>query len=177
MKYLKLMYKKLSGYILKMRRFFWRTRIKVQAKSYGQRLFVGSPSRVNSQTVFGNYCSTNGITVKGYGKVLIDDYLHTGVELLILTTNHNYKKSTLLPYDLDEEIKDVIIKRAVWIGDKVTIMGGVTIGEGAIIQAGSVVVSSIPDYAIAGGNPAKVFKYRDIEHYERLAAEDKFLRY
>lgn len=36
--------------------------------------------------------------------------------------------------------------------------GGVTIGEGAIIQAGSVVVSDIPKYAIAGGSPAKVFK-------------------
>ena len=52
--------------------------------------------------------------------------------------------------------------------------GGVTIGEGAIIQAGSVVVSDIPKYAIAGGHPAKVFKYRDIDHYERLKAEAKF---
>jgi acetyltransferase-like isoleucine patch superfamily enzyme len=63
----------------------------------------------------------------------------------------------------------------VWLGSRVTILGGVTIGEGAIIQAGAVVVSDIPKYAIAGGNPAKVFKYRDIEHYERLKAENRFL--
>ena len=47
-------------------------------------------------------------------------------------------------------------------------LGGVHIGEGAIIQAGSVVVSDIPPYAIAGGHPAKVFKYRDIDHFEYL---------
>jgi acetyltransferase-like isoleucine patch superfamily enzyme len=53
-------------------------------------------------------------------------------------------------------------------------LGGVSIGEGAIIQAGSVVVKNIPKYAIAGGHPATVFKYRDIDHYERLKAEGKF---
>lgn len=47
-------------------------------------------------------------------------------------------------------------------------------GEGAIIQAGAVVVKDIPPYAIAGGNPAKVFKYRDKEHYETLKAQGKF---
>lgn len=49
-----------------------------------------------------------------------------------------------------------------------TILGGVTIGEGAIIQAGSVVIFDIPSLAIAGGNPAKPFKYRDKKEYENL---------
>jgi len=53
-------------------------------------------------------------------------------------------------------------------------LGDVTIGEGAIIQAGSVVVNDIPKYTIAGGHPAKVFKYRDAAHYERLKEEGKF---
>ena len=48
------------------------------------------------------------------------------------------------------------------------------IGEGAIIQGGSVVHGEIPPCAIAGGNPAKVFKYRDIEHYNKLKNEKKF---
>lgn len=47
------------------------------------------------------------------------------------------------------------------------VLGGVIIREGAIIQAaGSVVVDDIPKCAIAGGHPAKVFKYRDREHYK-----------
>ena len=48
------------------------------------------------------------------------------------------------------------------------------IGEGAIIQGGAVVHGEIPPLAIAGGNPAKVFKYRNKEHYEQLKKENKF---
>lgn len=49
-----------------------------------------------------------------------------------------------------------------------------TIGEGAIIQAGSVVCKDVPAYAIAGGHPAVPFKYRDIEHYKKLKSEGRF---
>ena len=44
----------------------------------------------------------------------------------------------------------------------------------SIIQAGSVVVKDVEKYAIAGGHPAKVFKHRDIDHYEELKQEEKF---
>ena len=60
------------------------------------------------------------------------------------------------------------------IGDGVIILGGVTIGKGVIIQTGAVVVKSIEKFAIAGGNPANVFKYRDIDSYERLKAMDNY---
>ena len=53
----------------------------------------------------------------------------------------------------------IIIKDKAWLGFNVIIMKGVTIGEGAVIGAGSVVTKDIPDYAIACGNPAKVVKY------------------
>lgn len=53
-------------------------------------------------------------------------------------------------------------------------LGGITLGEGCIIQAGSVVTSSIPKFAIAGGAPARVFKMRDVAHYERLKADGCF---
>ena len=62
----------------------------------------------------------------------------------------------------------------VWLGNNVIILGGVTIGEGAIIQAGSVVCMDVPACAIAGGHPAKPFKYRDREHYEQMKREGKF---
>lgn len=55
------------------------------------------------------------------------------------------------------------------------ILGGVTIGEGAVIQAGSVVCRNVPPLAIAGGHPATPFKFRDPEKYDRLKAEGKFL--
>jgi len=53
-------------------------------------------------------------------------------------------------------------------------IGGITIGEGVIIQTGSVVVNDIEDFAIVGGSPAKKFKSRDIEHYIKLKNSKKF---
>lgn len=56
--------------------------------------------------------------------------------------------------------KDVIVENDVWIAANVTLLMGVTIGRGAIIAAGAVVNKSIPPYAIAGGIPAKVIKFK-----------------
>ena len=55
----------------------------------------------------------------------------------------------------------IIIKEKVWIGFNVIILKGVTIGEGAIIAAGSVVTNDVPDFAVVAGNPAKIVKYTD----------------
>ena len=55
---------------------------------------------------------------------------------------------------------DIIIKNDVWIGTNCTILDGITIGNGAIIAAGSIVTKDVPPYAIVGGNPAKIIRYR-----------------
>jgi len=57
------------------------------------------------------------------------------------------------------ENKPIVIKDKVWIGFNSIIMKGVTIGEGAVIAAGSVVTKDVPNYAVMGGNPAKILKY------------------
>lgn len=57
-------------------------------------------------------------------------------------------------------IGPVIIEDHVWIGTRALILPGITIGEGAVIGAGSVVTKSIPPYSIAVGNPARVIKER-----------------
>ena len=62
--------------------------------------------------------------------------------------------------------KDVCIKEECWIGEKVIILPGVTIGEHSIIGAGSIVTKSIPSYSIAVGNPAKIIKKWDFENNE-----------
>ena len=54
----------------------------------------------------------------------------------------------------------ILIGSDVWIGDRATIMSGVTINNGAVVAAGAVVTKDVPPYAIVGGNPAKVIKYR-----------------
>ncbi|MFF7992524.1 CatB-related O-acetyltransferase [Kitasatospora xanthocidica] len=58
---------------------------------------------------------------------------------------------------------DTVIGHDVWLGYRTTVMPGVRIGHGAIVAAGSVVTSDLPDYAVAGGNPAKVIRLRHTE--------------
>jgi virginiamycin A acetyltransferase len=55
---------------------------------------------------------------------------------------------------------DTVVSNDVWFGYRTMVMPGVRIGNGAIIASGSVVVDEIPDYAIAGGNPARVIRRR-----------------
>lgn len=59
-----------------------------------------------------------------------------------------------------DEYKNTIIGNDVWIGDDVTIVGGIVIGDGSIIATGAVVTKDIPPYAIYGGVPAKLIKFR-----------------
>lgn len=80
----------------------------------------------------------------------------------------------MIPYDETMLLKTIRIGDCVWLGNRVTIVGNVTIGDGAIIAAGSVVVKDVPKYAIVGGNPAKVIKYRDINHFNNLYVNKKF---
>ena len=71
-------------------------------------------------------------------------------------------------------MKTVIIKDNVWFGNNVIVTGNITIGEGAIIAVGAVVTKNVPDFAIVGGNPARIIKYRDKDHYLSLKAQNKF---
>jgi acetyltransferase-like isoleucine patch superfamily enzyme len=61
---------------------------------------------------------------------------------------------------LPENDLDVVIEDDVWIGTRAIILHGVTIGRGAIIGAGAVVTKNVPPYAIVGGVPAKIIKFR-----------------
>ena len=63
------------------------------------------------------------------------------------------------------------ICKGAWIGAGSTILPGVTIGKHAIVGAASVVTKSVPDYAVAVGNPAKVIKYLDKERFEEKSQD------
>lgn len=153
---------------------YYNFKIKRVASHVGHSLKVNSKSLVNKNTTLGNNVNFNGLKILGPGKVTIGDNFHSGRGCIFITQFHNYNEGVTIPYDNTYLIRDIIIQDNVWLGLNVIILGGVTIGEGAIIQAGSVVVNDIPKYGIAGGHPAKVFKFRDKHHYENLKNQKKF---
>ena len=128
---------------------------------------------MTGNTYLGDHVSFNGMAMSGAGRITIGRFFHSGPGCQIITSIHNYE-GTKIPYDNTFIDKDVTIGDCVWLGNNVIILGGVTIGEGAIIQAGSVVCKDIPPYAIAGGHLAIPFKTRNIEHYNQLKKECKF---
>ncbi len=154
---------------------YWTWRAKMACGSYDNPLIANFRCDFTKKTMIGKDCHFNGFEVAGTGKVTIGDNFHCGKNCKIINSFHNYEGTTL-PYDRTFVIKDVHIGNNVWLGDNVIILGGANIGEGAIIQAGSVVVKDIPKCAIAGGHPATPFKYRNEAHYNKLKAEKKFFK-
>jgi acetyltransferase-like isoleucine patch superfamily enzyme len=164
----------LHKFYKRLRQALLSARVRGQAKKCGQRLKVNGWSSVSRKTELGDNVNFNGLVVSGNGPVRIGDNFHSGAECLLISFNHNYDAGAAIPYDAIEVEKAIVIEANVWLGSRVIVLGGVTIGEGAIIQAGSCVVHDIPRCAIAGGHPARVFSQRDVEHYERLKAQGKF---
>ena len=111
--------------------------------------------------------------ILGKWKVTIGNYFHSGTGCQIITYFYNYEENAI-PYDDTFIDKEVEIGDFVWIGNNVIILGGVKIGEGAIIQAGSVVCNDIPDLAIAGGHPAVAFKFRDKKHFYSIKEKGRY---
>lgn len=156
--------------ILKLRCYY----VLRQVGSHENEIYVGGATRLSKKTKLGKNPNFNGLVVNGVGEVEFGDNFHSGTGCLIITSNHNYNFGKKIPYDDTHIAKKVTIGDNVWFGDRVIILGGVTIGEGAIIQAGAVVIKDVPPFAIAGGNPAQVFGQRNIEHYNDLKSKGLF---
>lgn len=85
-----------------------------------------------------------------------------------LNPNHSQSGSTFATEQMFEELKfavpekklDVEIGNDVWIGERAMLIGGVHIADGAVVLAGAVVTKDVPPYAIVGGVPAKIIRYR-----------------
>jgi chloramphenicol O-acetyltransferase type B len=164
-------------FILKMINFkrIYTYKVYKEAKYVGKNLLInGKVNGFGLNTSIGDFSSFNGCEIFGKGSVTFGNYFHSGNGLTIFTSNHNYNSEKAIPYDETKITKDVIIEDFVWIGQNVIILPGVTIGEGAIVGAGSVVSKNVPNYAIVAGNPAKVIKMRDIETFKRIKFEGNF---
>ena len=101
------------------------------------------------------------------------DYAHDFINIL----NDDFESCMREAYIENSRKPLPVIGNDVWIGYGATILNGVTRGDGAIVAAGSVVVKDVPPYAIVGGNPAKIIKYRFTDNEISLLEELKWWEY
>lgn len=143
--------------------------VQVGKGTYGN-LYVVTRDYQKVKLSIGNYCSIGG-----------------GVKFL-LSGNHQYDIISTYPYELlflnsnEAGIAvakgDIVLGDDVWIGENAIICSGVTIGQGAIVAAGAIVTKNVAPYAIVGGNPAKIIKFRFSENIRKkivqISIEDIF---
>ena len=116
---------------------------------------IGSYTYINSGYIYncqiGKYCSIGHNVSIGPGEHWINRLSTFPINNLVFRNN-----------DLSEfkTVKSAMIGNDVWIGNNAVILQGINIGDGAIIAAGAVVTKDVPPYAVVGGVPARVLKYR-----------------
>lgn len=134
--------------------------IKKYVKSAERGISIGRRCRIHKNTSIG--CNSGvGRSCEINNGVTIGDNVMMGPEVLIYTQNHCTSNSNIpMRTQGMAEIRPDIIEDDVWIGARVCILPGVTIGKGSVIGACAVVSKSIPRYSVAVGNPAKVVKTR-----------------
>lgn len=121
---------------------------------------VGKYSRINSNcklvlTSVGNFTAIGKDSILGFGRHPLN-YISTNS---IFYKKNRMRNDWITPNDFKTNLP-INVGNDVWIGREAKVMDGVTIGDGAVVATGSIVTKDVPPYAIVGGVPAKVIKYR-----------------
>lgn len=131
------------------------------------------------------YCGTdihigkNNLFMCSLAPIEIKDHVMFGPNVTVITGDHRtdlvgrYMTTVRNEEKLPENDQAVVFEGDNWIGANVTILKGVRVGNGAIVASGAVVDKNVPPYAIVGGVPARVIKYRFsdeqiIEHQQKV---------
>jgi len=105
----------------------------------------------------GDNCRINGPTLSVSHEVIIGNNCRIAPHVIIMDSDF---------HDVNDRLAEgkggsIIIKDGAWIATRAMVLKNVTIGEGAIVAAGSVVTKDVPDYCVVGGVPARVIRYLD----------------
>jgi acetyltransferase-like isoleucine patch superfamily enzyme len=94
------------------------------------------------------------------GKIIIGENCLIGPGVVMRTSNHRYSRTDIPIRYQQHDSGDIVLKEDCWIGANAILLSGVQIGKGAIVGAGAVVTKDISDYAVVGGIPARILKWR-----------------
>ena len=159
-----------KGFKAKLTSQLYSLAIRRRAKSCGRNLLVLGPGvNVTGNTTIGDGAGFGKrVKIFGDGPVSIGRRAVLAEDSVVYTQVHDYDHSDVLPFGWGFTYPETSVGDYAWIGIKCIVLPGARIGEGAIVQAGSVVMGVVPPCAIVAGNPAKVIGWRDIEHYNKL---------
>ena len=102
-----------------------------------------------------------GLNCRVMGPLSIGDDVMMGPDVMIFTQNHKNDRLDI-PMRLQTDPKNpVTIGDDVWIAARAIILPGVAVHKGAIVGAGAIVTKDVPEYAVVGGNPARILRYRN----------------
>ena len=151
--------------------------------------FTSWPSKqADAEIVIGDYCLISpGVRISSAKSIRIGDNCMFAANVIISDSDWHGIYNRIRPFRCT---KPVVIENNVWLGERVIVTKGVTIGENSVIGAGSVVTKSIPPNSVAAGNPARIIKninpnrrmltrellFSDPEHYfDNQDQLDKFM--
>lgn len=133
---------------------------KLMLKQCGKKVNIEKGATFSNRVSLGDY-SGIGVNARIGGTCTIGSYVMMGTDVIVITHNHAFDRTDIpMMHQGFEDERPVVIEDDVWIGDRVIILPGVHVGKGAILAAGAVVTKDVPAYAIVGGIPAKVIKFR-----------------
>ncbi|MDD5476675.1 MAG: acyltransferase [Candidatus Omnitrophica bacterium] len=133
---------------------------------------IGSPSGIE---IGDHVCINHHTTISGIGSLKIGSFVMIGPNCNILTANHGFSDLGKPMMFQDIAIGSVEIGDDVWLGANVVILPNVKIGRGAIVGANAVVTEDVPAFAIVGGVPARLIKYRFSQEGMEKAKNETFL--
>jgi maltose O-acetyltransferase len=134
--------------------------VKNYLKKCGADLRVKKGAEISPNSIVGDFSElgTNSII---QANVTIGNHVIMGPDIKIYSRNHKFESLDIPIQKQGKNYYETTIGNDVWIGANVVITAGSEIGDHVIIAAGSVVTKKIPNYAIAGGVPAKILKFRN----------------
>jgi acetyltransferase-like isoleucine patch superfamily enzyme len=129
------------------------------ALKIGARSFIAAQAYVTDNVQLGDHCTLNPFATLR-GKITGGDGIRIGAYACLMGFNHGYADTTKPIWQQPHTSKGIVLGDDIWIGANVSILDGVKVGSHSILAAGAVVTKDVPDYAIVGGNPARVIRMR-----------------